>query len=415
MARVALGVLAVSLATLIAFATPWHPLPGAAIEPASLTTYFTPHQIARSEAFYDAVKWPSWLGLAVSVGVPVLLAFTSVGSGLAALVRRRTSRWALQVIAIGTAVILVQRALSLPFDMLAHRVSTSYGLSTQSWGAYAIDTAKSTAVTEVVTSLGLLAVVGLARRFPRTWFAPAAVTAGIVVVLGSFAYPVVFEPLFNRFTPLADGPLRSRLLTLAERDGVVVTEVLEADASRRTTALNAYVSGFGASKRIVLYDTLVNSASNDEIALVVAHELGHARRDDVLVGTLEGSMAAALGVVGGFLLLRRPGVRRATGAGSAGDPAAVPVLVALASLAAFAAAPVENSVSRAIEARADVNSLDLTGDVATFIAAQQRLDVSNLTHLQPNRVLFFWFGNHPAPLDRIGLALSWQRLHEEPR
>lgn len=408
-------VLTSSLAVSIALITPWGPAPDLSVAPASLTSYFTPAQIARSEAFFDAVKWPSWLGLAVGVAVPVGLAFSSLGKALVRLVRRWSSRWWVQVIATGSVVVVVQRLVTLPFGIWTHRVATSYGLSTQSWGGYAIDAAKSLAITLVITSAGLVLVVGLARRFPRTWFAPAAASAAGLVLLLSFAYPIVLEPLFNRFTPLADGPLRSRLLMLAARDDIAVSDVLVADASRRTTALNAYVSGFGASKRIVVYDTLLDSASDDEIALVVAHELGHAARDDVLVGTVEGALGAAAGVVAVFLLVRLPRTRRATGAGSAGDPAIVPVLLALAAVAALAAAPVENTVSRRVEARADIHSLDLTGDTSTFIAVQQRLAVSNLTHLQPNPVLAFWFSSHPAPLDRIGLALQWHRRHEEPR
>ena len=408
-------VLTSSLAVSIALMTPWGPAPDVSVAPASLSSYFTPAQIARSEAFFDAAKWPSWLSLAVGVAVPVGLGFSSLGKAVVRLVRRWSSRWWVQVVATGSVVVVVQRLVTLPFGIWTHRVATSYGLSTQSWGGYAIDAAKSLAITLAITSVGLILVVGLARRFPRTWFAPAAASAAGLVLLLSFAYPIVLEPLFNRFTPLADGPLRSRLLMLAARDDIAVSDVLVADASRRTTALNAYVSGFGASKRIVVYDTLLDSASDDEIALVVAHELGHAARDDVLVGTVEGALGAAAGVVAVFLLVRLPRTRRATGAGSAGDPAIVPVLLALVAVAALAAAPVENTVSRRVEARADIHSLDLTGDTSTFIAVQQRLAVSNLTHLQPNPVLAFWFSSHPAPLDRIGLALQWHRRHEEPR
>jgi STE24 endopeptidase len=90
----------------------------------------------------------------------------------------------------------------------------------------------------------------------------------------------------------------------------------------------------------------------------------------------------------------------------------VPVLLGLVTLAAFAATPVQNAVSRAIEARADAHALDLTGDARTFISAQQRLAASNLTHLQPNPVLAFWFNSHPAPLERIGMAEQWRHLHE---
>lgn len=408
---VAAAALAAVFVVLVLTLTPWQPLPGANIEPAPVERYFTPEQVARSEAFHDAVKWPSWLALGVGIAVPVVIGFTPLGRHLAAAARSRARWWPVQVAAITTVVLTAQWVATLPFRAWGHSVSTSYGLSTQSWGGWLTDGGKSLAIALVLTALALVALVGIARRFPATWFAPAALTAAVVVMLMSFAYPIVIEPLFNRFTPMHDGALRTRLLELADSDQVAVTEVLVADASRRTTALNAYVSGFGASKRIVVYDTLLESASDDEVALVVAHELGHVAEDDVLVGTVLGAVGAAFGVTGLFLLLRRPAVRRLAGTADPGNPAAVPVVIALVTLGSFLALPVENTVSRRVEARADVHALDLTRDPRTFIAAQRRLSATNLTHLHPNDVLSFWFSTHPEPLDRIGLAVQWRRLH----
>jgi STE24 endopeptidase len=191
-----------------------------------------------------------------------------------------------------------------------------------------------------------------------------------------------------------------------------VSAVVVAHASQRTTELNAYVSGFGSTKRIVVYDTLLRSTPDKQVELIVAHELGHATRDDVLVGTLEGAVAAVMAVAGLFILLRPERLRRPTGAGSMRDPAIVPVVLALASFAVVAALPVQDTISRHIEARADAHSLDLTADPADFIKMQQRLAVTNLNHLDPNPVLSDIFNSHPPPLDRIGMALAWQRLHD---
>ena len=403
--------LAAAFVTLVWILTPWQPLPGVTIEPAPVTQHFTPEEIARSEAFHDAIKWPSWFALAVGIAVPVGIGFGRLGRRLAAAAGERITRWPAQVAAITTAVLVAQWLATLPFRAWGQSVSTAYGLSTQSWGGWLVDAGKSLGVAVVLTAVALLILVGFARRFPSTWFAPAALAAAALVVAMSFAYPLVFEPLFNRFTPMRDDALRTRLLALADRDQVEVTEVLVADASRRTTAVNAYVSGFGATKRIVVYDTLLASASDDEVALVVAHELGHAAEDDVLVGTVEGAIGAALGVTGLFLVLRRPVVRRVAGTDDAGSPAVVPVVVALVTVGSFLALPVQNTVSRHVEARADAHALDLTQDPKTFIDAQQHLSVSNLTHLEPNDVLAFWFSTHPAPLDRIGMAVQWQRRY----
>jgi STE24 endopeptidase len=300
----------------------------------------------------------------------------------------------------------------LPTAVWGQEVSRSYGLSTQTWPSWALDELKSLGVSFVVTSLALLLLVGLARRFSRTWFLPAAAGAGALVVLSSFAYPVVIEPVFNKFTQLPDGPLRTSILALAHRDDVAVSDVLVADASRRTTALNAYVSGFGSTKRIVLYDTLLRSTPDKQIELIIAHELGHATRDDVLVGTFEGAVAAVMAIAGLFIVLRPERLRRPTGAGSMRDPAIVPAVLALAAFASVLALPVQNTISRHIEARADAHSLDLTSDPTDFIKMQHRLAVTNLNHLDPNPILSDIFNSHPAPLDRIGLALAWERQHK---
>ncbi len=135
----------------------------------------------------------------------------------------------------------------------------------------------------------------------------------MLVAAASFGYPVLVEPLFNSFHPMAAGPLRTDLLAMARRDGVPVDDVLVADASKRTTELNAYVSGFGSTRRIVVYDTLLSSEPRAEIELVVAHELGHAKRGDVLHGTLVGALGAAAGVCVLYLVLTSPRLLRRAG------------------------------------------------------------------------------------------------------
>jgi STE24 endopeptidase len=147
------------------------------------------------------------------------------------------------------------------------------------------------------------------------------------------------------------------------------------------------------------------------VAVVVAHELGHAASNDVLVGTVEGAVGAALAVTVLYLLLRSPPLLRRTGARSARDPAVVPLILALVAVGSFVALPVENAVSRQIEARADATALNLTRKPGTFIAVQKQLAVSNLNHLQPNPVLAFWFDDHPDPLARIAMAVAWRRMH----
>jgi len=282
-----------------------------------------------------------------------------------------------------------------------------YGLSTQSWASWLADAAKAVGVGTVLTSVALLAVIGLARLAPRTWWAWAAAVTALLVVLGSFAYPLLVEPVFNRFTPLPAGQLRTDLLALAERDGVPVRGVLVADASRRTTALNAYVSGFGGTRRIVLYDTLVRQASPAEVELVVAHELGHAKRQDVLTGTLLGAEGAGAGVCLLALVLAWGPLLRRVGADGPADPRVVPLVLFLAAAGGLLLSPATNLVSRRIEARADVHSLALTCDVGTFIASEQRLSVTNLSDLKPHPLAYALFATHPSGPQRIALARAY--------
>jgi STE24 endopeptidase len=215
-----------------------------------------------------------------------------------------------------------------------------------------------------------------------------------LVMLGSFVYPLLVEPLFNRFESLPDGALRQQVLRLADEEGVHVEDVLVADASRRTTTLNAYVSGFGSSRRVVVYDNLVNDEDDALVVSVVAHELAHARHDDVLTGSLLGAAGALLGV--GLLGLLM--------GGGVADPRRVPRILALVAVAALLASPVQNAVSRRIETRADVDAVRATGDPAAFVELQKELARRSLSDPTPPRWSHFWFGSHPTTLQRIALA-----------
>jgi STE24 endopeptidase len=223
---------------------------------------------------------------------------------------------------------------------------------------------------------------------------------------------VVLEPAFNSFQSLPASQLRTDLLELAEESGTPVEDVLVADASRRTTSLNAYVSGFGSTRRVVLYDTLLADVPDDEIESVVAHELGHVATDDVLTGTLIGALGAAAAVaLLGWLLSWAPLLRR-TGADSAGDPRVVPLVLFLAAVGSLVATPVQNLMSRHVEERADLHALDLTGDAQAFVAMQQRLTETNVSDPSPPAAWQWFFGSHPTAAQRVAMAEDWLRLGE---
>jgi STE24 endopeptidase len=369
---------------------------------------FTPAQLHREDAYHHAGRWTAYASIGVSVVVALALGLTRWGSRL---VGGLPGHWTVRAV-LGTALVIVLgRLATLPFDMQGERVLRRYGLSTQTWTSWTDDQLRGLGIAVVTTSLVVVAVLALARRFPTTWWISGGLLAATFTLVASFAYPIVIEPAFNHFTPLAAGQLRTDLLAMAARDGVPVKDVLVADASKRTTALNAYVSGFGSTRRIVLYDTLITTSPPKEVELVVAHELGHAKRQDVLHGTIIGAFGSGVAIIGLWLLLSWSGLLARIGASSAGDPRVVPFVLMLAVLTPLLLSPLTNLVTRHIEARADLHSLDLTGDLDTYVASEQRLSVVNLSDLDPGWFPYTLFFTHPSGPQRIALAREWKRLH----
>src|SRR5919204_4052882 len=189
--------------------------------------------------------------------------------------------------------------------------------------------------------------------------------------------PVVLDPVFNRFTPLPEGRARDDVLDLARRAGVDVGEVYEVDASRRTTAANAYVNGLGRTKRAVLYDTLLERFTRDEVRLVVAHELGHVRYRDVTNGLLWLALVAPFGL---FAVKR---LTEALGRGAEPGPAVLPALAISSALVAGTLGVVSNQLSRRVEQRADSFSLKLTRAPDPFIAFEKRIAIQNVADPDP--------------------------------
>jgi STE24 endopeptidase len=406
-AWVALGACLAAVVVTVLLTVPFPVLPGAHPHVEVLRD-FTPAQLAREQAYHGAVRPPAYLSLVLSLVIAGVLGLTRVGGKLVA---GMPGHWTLKVL-LGTAVVVaIGQLLTTPLDVQSERVLRRYGLSTQNWAGWTDDLLRGLGIRVVTTWLVLVVLLALARKWPTTWWVPGAIVAAAFTFVASFAYPVVIEPAFNSFTPLQSGQLRTELLALADKDHLHVSDVLVADASKRTTALNAYVSGFGSTRRIVVYDTLLRDASDKEVELVVAHELGHAKRNDVLHGTIIGAFGAAAAVIAMFLLLQWSGLLERVGAARAGDVRVVPLVLFLAALTPLLVSPLTNLVSRHIEARADMHALDLTHDVPTYVRSEQRLATTNLADLDPGPLVYTLFFTHPSDPQRIALAREWQRLH----
>jgi STE24 endopeptidase len=341
--------------------------------------------------------------------VALLLGFTPAGARIVAWVAQPFGgHWLAEALLGGLTILMMVWLVSLPFTAWRHSVLRDYGLSTQSWGGWAVDLLKSCAVGAVTGAVVLAGCYTLTRFAPGWWWAFGAVGAAALVVLLSFVFPVLVEPVFNTFTPMPAGALRDELVTMAARDGMPVREVLVADASRRTTGLNAYVSGFGTTRRIVVYDTLLREAPAGEVRSVVAHELGHAKHRDPELGALLAAVGAAATVVALSLLGHWDALLRRAGVDSIGSPRAIGLVLAAVAVAGLVSGPVQNLVSRRVEARADRHALRLTGDSAEFVAMQLRLAEVNIADVHPPRIEYLLFATHPDTVERLAAAREAQ-------
>ena len=219
--------------------------------------------------------------------------------------------------------------------------------------------------------------------------------AGFALVF-TYLGPVVLDPVFNTFTPLEAGATRDDVLELAKQAGVEVGEVYSVDASRRTTAANAYVTGIGHTKRVVLYDTLLKDFTPAETRLVVAHELGHVRYRDVPHGLLWLALVAPFGTLA---------VARASEALRREGRTAVPAVALSLALVAPALTTISNQLSRGIERRADAFALDLTDEPDAMVAFERRITIQNVGDPDPPRWQEVLLGTHPPTMERIGQAL----------
>lgn len=379
-------------------------------EPTRLADWFDPAELARNRDYRRGVWTMAVIGapLTPAVAVGVALAGARWRSRLVRLAGGRPWRAGL---AFGAGLTLVTVAVALPLSIARYAWGRDYGIVTQGVPGWTLDLLKGLGVQLVVTgAIGAVAAVAIARLH-RTWWIWLAAGAGGLVFALSVLSPIVLEPLFQRTEPLRDPVLTREVLELADRSGVEAEDVKVNDASARTTAANAYVSGLAGSRHIVLYDTLLRDFPPDQVRMVVAHELGHVARRHVLKGS---TWAAALAVPGALLVFAVVGWRtgfRAPRRGSGGCDLVVRRLaLAAAALAVVSAAsvPLGSWVSRGFEREAEWSGLTVSRDANAAIGLQQGLVERSLGVPDPPAAIQFWFGSHPTALERIGMALRFR-------
>lgn len=376
------------------------------------TAYFSAAELDRAADFRDLQRI---LGLAATAlaGVTVAVIALRPPRPLRRAIAAAGRRPLLGAAAVAAGIAVTVTVVELPLSIWRHERAVDFGLSTQSLGPWLGDVGKATAVSAVYAAIGGLLALALIRRFPRNWWAPGA---GLVVGAAAvtlYLQPIVVDPLFNRFDPLPRGELRADVMRLADRAGVDVGEVYRVDASRRTSAINAYVGGLGHTKRVVLYDNLIDDYPRGQVLSVVAHELGHVKHHDVPHGLLWIALVAPAATFLVQRLAQRLAPEALDGEAKAG-PDALPAVILSFALVAFAFTCAGNVLSRQVEARADAFALELTDDPRSFIDLERSLALRNLGDPDPPRFLHVLFGTHPTTLERIGYGVTATEAGERP-
>lgn len=306
----------------------------------------------------------------------------------------------------GAALSLALALLSLPLGLISLDRAVDAGLVHQSVPDWLGDRARGAAITALTAAIGAFLAVAMFRRLGRRWWLGGTALVALYAIFITWLAPVVVSPLFNDFEPLPPGHARDEILAMADAAGVEVSDVLVVDAARRSQTINAYVTGLGSSRRVVVYDNALDSLNRSALRAILAHELSHVKGRDVPRGVFWVILAAPLAVLcvqgAAIALARRRG-------GDENSAAIIPALALCLSVAVLVMGVPGHALSRQVEARADTFAIELTKDPQGFIELQQRLAKVNLSDPDPPSAWTFLFSTHPPTIDRIGAAVTYRR------
>jgi Zn-dependent protease with chaperone function len=392
--------------------------PGEAVAQRTVTAYtLTPEQLRRSEGLHRtnvALSLTSTLfGFAVVAALIVLRFAPKLQRAVESISKNRL----VQALIFVPVLLLTLACFDLPLRVYGHHISLAYGLSVQSWPSWMLDWAKGELLTLTFATLTLWGLYAAIRRAPRRWWFYAWLFTLPIMAAVVFVAPVIIDPVFNRFEPLAttNPELTVQLRNLAHSAGLEIPDsrIFLMHASDKVTTYNAYVTGFGATKRIVVWDTTARDLTRPQTLFIFGHEMGHYVLHHIYLGLA----CTALLLFAGLWLTQRLAEAVLARFGqrwqirSLGDWSSLPLLVALAGLLSFFGEPLANTFSRWEEHQADVYGLMVTTPVtkdAGQVAAQafQLLGENSYSYPNPSPVLVFWNYSHPPISQRIRFALS---------
>lgn len=366
-------------------------------------------------ARYNRLKRQAGVTSALASAMLLLLLSWSGGSvllrraaeGVGSLAGTSLLSFPLTVFSFVVLLSVVNEVVSLP---LSYRggflLERKYGLSSQSVGSWLVDQAKSLALAVVLGTIAACILFALIARFPTGWWLPAGVVFALLIVGLANVAPLLLLPLFYSIKPLGRADLRQRLVALGEQAGARVLDAYEWGLGAKTTKANAALTGIGASRRILVSDTMLAQYSDDEIEVVLAHELGHHVHGDIWKGLVFESLLILAGFLAASLVLRV--AVPLLGLRGPDDLAGLPVLLLAAGAVSLVSLPLAHAMSRAHERAADRFALSLTKNPPAFISAMKRLAQQNMAEDEPSTLVQWLFYSHPPIRERIADAQSFR-------
>jgi STE24 endopeptidase len=299
-------------------------------------------------------------------------------------------------------------AATVPFSFYrGFLLEQRYGLSTETVGHWMKDHVKAAAIGLLFAEMGALLVYSTMRAWPASWWAVAGAGYSMIAIVLANLAPVILLPLFFTFKPLGKDTLRDRLTALASKAGTRIMGVYEWTLSDRTKKANAALTGTGRTRRILLSDTLLAEYSDDEIEVILAHELAHHVHKDIWTSVLVDVAVAFAGFFAAHLALLAAAPH--FGLDGIADPAGIPLVLLAAGTVGLFAKPLLNALSRSHERRADSFALNMTENPSAFITAMKRLGQQNLAEESPSKLVQAFFYTHPPIKERLRAAEGWGR------